>query len=687
MGRAIAIWGNGKRATPSRRSQRAATRQGSRSAPALVRETGGGPSADVPPRPALPVDSNLALGGGEGGEVGARDSKCHTSDGLDRVVVGGASPTGGGVVGGGDVIDAALIHGRPAASQHRCGDRNALQEAAAGDARTGAAATDFLYGVARAGTGSSASDEEDFMLPEELIKSVSSDEEAGGVETARPSKDPTSVDPSHAAIAADDGRRDDAMDGVTPPATDVRVGVRAAVTNVFTCAEHLYAYLLLRGQEDVTQQQYNVNRAGFNIASPVKLPSANHICYEISPTIERERMLQTSTCWAPQVGKDGLVEVKYIKPSEHVQRDLMFERTSELFKEAEARTDLDRELHPEFVDSPLFQDRSSVLQGGQTVQKFALASLDIAIGDRLDVDLGSGRVVRGVVVHDAFFVGSASGLEPDDGHHAGDFLVQCGGIEDGAPADIWARHWHAASLHQLSCLTHDGNAALILSLHHHKDHGLPPHDGRCAEHAGASSAADQQRAEDIATAAAARQGDMRPTPAPVDVEEPLEDRDASREADLNPSGAGRSLTRRVLSGTSDGMAYLVVCLCIFSDDFRARLGKEISLGGVYMSYLSWLFRRRRSSHAVRTLAATPPDVDSDVVLEAITPDLRVGATDGWLMVGADGSDVRVFADVCFTWATTCKWPRQVSPRSQQSMHHVFLSALGSAWMSIRSSWC
>jgi len=358
-------------------------------------------------------------------------------------------------------------------------------------------------------------------------------------------------------------------------------------------------------------------------------------------------MLQTSTFWAPQVVNDGLFEVKYIKPSEHIQRDLIFERTSELFKEADARTDLDRELHPEFVDSPLFQDRSSVLQGGQTVQKFALAGLEIAIGDRLDIDLGSGRVVRGVVVHEAFFVGSASGLEPDDGHHAGDLLVRCG-IEDGAVADILARHWHAASLHPLSLswLTHDGKAKFILSLNHHKDHGPPPHDGRCAEHAGASSAAVQQRAEDIAPAAAARQEGVRAKPAPVDGEEPLEERDASREAGLNPSGAGSSQTRRVLSGTRDGMAYLVVCLCFFSDDFRARMGKEISLGGVYMSYLSWLFRRRRSSHAVRTLAATPPDVESDVVLEAITPDLRVGATNGWLMVGADGSDVRVFADAC-----------------------------------------
>jgi len=67
-----------------------------------------------------------------------------------------------------------------------------------------------------------------------------------------------------------------------------------------------------------------------------------------------------------------------------------------------------------------------------------------------------------------------------------------------------------------------------------------------------------------------------------------------------------------------------------------------------MSYLSWLFEHRRSSHSVRSLVATPPGENSDVVLEAITPELRAGATDGWLMTGADGRDIRVFADVCFS---------------------------------------
>ena len=32
---------------------------------------------------------------------------------------------------------------------------------------------------------------------------------------------------------------------------------------------------------------------------------------------------------------------------------------------------------------------------------------------------------------------------------------------------------------------------------------------------------------------------------------------------------------------------------LLSDDFRAGPGKEVSLGGVYMSYLSWLIRNRR----------------------------------------------------------------------------------------------
>ena len=108
-----------------------------------------------------------------------------------------------------------------------------------------------------------------------------------------------------------------------------------------------------------------------------------------------------------------------------------------------------------------------------------------------------------------------------------------------------------------------------------------------------------------------------------------------------------SRQRRMTWGEKDGAAFLIVFLCFYSDDFRAHVRKEISMGGVHMIYLSWLFNDRRSSHAVRTLAATPPGVDSDFILEAIAPDLRVGAKDGWLCKGADGKPVRVYADFCF----------------------------------------
>jgi len=111
------------------------------------------------------------------------------------------------------------------------------------------------------------------------------------------------------------------------------------------------------------------------------------------------------------------------------------------------------------------------------------------------------------------------------------------------------------------------------------------------------------------------------------------------------AGVLPSWPRRLLSGARDGDGFFVVCLCFLSDDFCALLGKSVSSGGVYMSYLSWMLRHLPSRHYVRTLAATPPHVDSDVLLEAITPDLRARATDGWLMTGADGTDIRVFADV------------------------------------------
>ena len=301
--------------------------------------------------------------------------------------------------------------------------------------------------------------------------------------------------------------------------------------------------------------------------------------------------------------------------------------------------------------------------------RFVLAGVSIVVGDGLDVDLGGGRVVKGVVVHDAFFVGSTIGLAPDDIHHAGDFLVRCGGV-DGGPADIVARHWHAATLYPLSWLTDDSEAASIHYLRHHEYDVHPPCNGRGDDQVAAGSmrqvatngsgqasggghdahvraAALQIRADDASAGATSYREGVRRAPTGNNEKERAGD---AEDWGVNESISAGSLPirpRRLPSGTRDRVSFLSLCLCFFSDDFCARQGKEVCLGGVYMSYLSWLFRHRRSSHSLRTLAATRPHVDSDVALEAITPDLRAGATDGCLMTDADGIDIGVFADVCF----------------------------------------
>jgi len=380
-------------------------------------------------------------------------------------------------------------------------------------------------------------------------------------------------------------------------------------------------------------------------------------------------MLQTSTCTAPQDGNNGLGEVNYVKPREHIRRDFPFERTFALFKEADARTDLDRELHPEYVDSPLFQNRSTVLLGGQTVPRSVLAGVSVVVGDWLDVDLGSGRVVNGVVVNDVFFFGYTCGLAPEDGHHSGDFLVRCG-VPGGGPAEIAARHCPAATLYPLCWLTDDREAASIHSLRYHEYDVHPQCNGRCEDQVAAGSmrqgatdgsgqanggghdalaraAALQIRADDVSAGATSCRERVRRSPTETNEEQRAGDTEDLGVGGSNSAGVLPSLPRRPLSGARDGVGFLVVCLCFFSDDFCALLGKSVPSGGIYMSYLSCMFRHRRSSHYVRTLAATPPHVDSDVLLEAITPDLRAGATDGWLMTGADGTDIRVFADVCF----------------------------------------
>ena len=135
-------------------------------------------------------------------------------------------------------------------------------------------------------------------------------------------------------------------------------------------------------------------------------------------------MLQRSVCWARQTGKNELVEVAYVAPSAHVRRDFLFTETFEIFKAADGRSDSDRALPREFVDSALFLDRETVLSTGRSVPWFQLGDVFLAVGDRVDVDLQDGTGVRGAAVVDAYFAEAADGLNVDACQHAGDFVVK-----------------------------------------------------------------------------------------------------------------------------------------------------------------------------------------------------------------------------------------------------------------------
>lgn len=64
----------------------------------------------------------------------------------------------------------------------------------------------------------------------------------------------------------------------------------------------------------------------------------------------------------------------------------------------------------------------------------------------------------------------------------------------------------------------------------------------------------------------------------------------------------------------DGLRTFLVGLAFFLDDFVVRVGRSSSASGVYMLYLSWMFRHRTSRHAVRPISLAPPGVDSDCIL-------------------------------------------------------------------------
>ena len=355
-------------------------------------------------------------------------------------------------------------------------------------------------------------------------------------------------------------------------------------TCIFRTVEDLYAYLLLRGQNNLTEDQYWMARDGFNIASPVPLPSLTFVRYTLAPMVETWS-LRMETCKVRVPGQVSEVPVHYILPSSHVRRDLRFASTFKKFLAADLRSDEERALHPEFVDSPFFQDRGTVLLAGKTVERFVLDGIAVNVGNQLQMTLVDAGTTLRVVVSDAYFCSHSEGVGRDHDVHAGDFIIACDDA-DGAAGCILVRHWHSELFHGLSWRPDEDH-----SLHEVKELRVSSSTGIHSH----------------------RRAARRP--------------------------------RRVVRAEEGGG--LTVSVCVFLDDFEARKGKTQSLGGAHMSYPLWEYKDRCSSHASRTIAATPPGVNSDCVLNAILPDLVEGATTGWLCRDPDGIDIVVHVDVAF----------------------------------------
>lgn len=431
-----------------------------------------------------------------------------------------------------------------------------------------------------ASSGDSADGISRYILPEDLLTGHSSDEDGDGILPT-----PSGVPPTGAGINS------------SPPSNmDHRVCAITPCTSIFRSVEELYSYLLLRGARQLNEEQYTMVREGFNASSPAQLPSLTRVREKLAPSV-LPWMLPATSFELPMKSSKGKVNVQCILPSAHVRRDVAFEATYEKLFEAEKRSDEERSLHPEFVDSPFFTERADILETDRTMHRFTLDGVRVSIGDSLTVVLPPPLSPCRVIAISAFFASHRSGLAQSEDIHAGDLVVTCEGDGDGEiDGSLVARHWMASALPPLSWKPELSNATY---------HDVVELQVRVAR--------EQARAE---------------TPG------------------ATPSDAPPS-SWRPKRGVMDGVPFATVSLAMNSDDFEARRGKNESLGGVYFSYISMMYQHRRSSNACRTIAATPPTVDSDEVLRVITPDLREGATKGWLCHLRDGTAFRVFVDVAF----------------------------------------
>lgn len=146
---------------------------------------------------------------------------------------------------------------------------------------------------------------------------------------------------------------DDGVDGPQTPSSgtvqDMTINVPHC-TAVFCSVEDRYGLLLLRGPGCLWDYQYEPVWEGFNISSPVSLPSLADV---------RETLTSRAGAWLLPLqsltmavaGHVGHVPVACTLPRAHVRRDVAFEATFQNVLAAEQRPDEERVLQPKFIDS------------------------------------------------------------------------------------------------------------------------------------------------------------------------------------------------------------------------------------------------------------------------------------------------------------------------------------------------
>jgi len=383
------------------------------------------------------------------------------------------------------------------------------------------------------------------------------------------------------------------QDGFNPPGPRDPPITPAGTAVVFENYVEFFSYFFLRGQRGVSEDAYNLYRSFQMDMHPAEPPppSLSHLHDVVIPRVRKN--------WGLPLRKipvaPGLVgagtDLLVVLPSDHLARDCRFEGTYRRLCEADSRDEVERELHPEFVDSTFFKDRAGALRSGPVVNRFFVDGFEFKTGDLIDICTSDDCDLHQVCVGKATFADKQHGVGPGPGIHAGDIVVVIHGARDGSAQPqglgrLVLRHWRVKDFGSMAWAPagSDDNCNVRVT-------GVYP--SPCSEHC----------------------APREDPPLPV----------------------------RRLSGEGT----LTVFLIFFSDGFVSRQGRNASSGGVYMSYASCLFRCRTSRHAVRRLSVAPAGVDSDAVLVAITDDLVQGATSGWPVTDPEGRPLRVFADVAF----------------------------------------